>query len=796
MSQVTPLEGSPPRGPEASFDSKGATVNAGTSKDFTHYYIEIPSKDFDTALELHSDMLLNPMIPRKELERERAVVIEEISRTKDNPTNVTFDGLYNMLYSKSNHPYKRNVIGKKENIQNVTREEILNYYNRFYTPDAYTTIIVGDVDKDEALKKVASAFKQTTKRKQEKVNYPNIKQLNKIERANNEMDITKTHFMLAYLAPKFSDVADNFALDVLATMLGSGKSSILNQSLKEKKELVLSVSAGNYSQKDSGMFYIYATLDPNKEENIEKEILSELDKIKEGDFTQNTVLKAKNQIKTDTYYSRESISNISEDLGYDFTFLNDVNYYENYLKNIDKVTKKDIIKVAKKYLSGNYATSTTRPKGFKKAANIKEEPTNQNNKIIEQTDKEKKYLLSNGATLITKKKTTNSIIALDITINGSKAVEAKPALALITSNSALTGTKNYNNSEFAEFLDENGIKFAISSSNDAFNIVIQTTKDNLDKAFLALDEALNKAAFSSYEIDKVKTRKIKELEAVSDNPSGFVFDEFKRLAYLNTIYGQNAKYLANSIKNISRDDIVDFYSKIINPQNMHIAVVGDIDDNYIIDKLNKIIKPNSKGSKFSFNNVKFSPYRPTKNVESTVYKNEVQVNWLALGYKTCGVNNRRDMAVLSVINSILGDGMSSRLFVKLREEKGLAYAVGSSVSSNVLDGAFIAYIGTNEKGIEEAKKGILNELNILKSEMVTTKELNDAKDKIMGKFLLSIETNMDEANLLSWYSALGRNLGALEEYKKMIMNVTQNDIIEVANKYFSNPYIYTVVRKK
>ena len=210
-------------------DSKGATVNAGTSKDFTHYYIEIPSKDFDVALELHADMLLNPLIPRKELERERAVVIEEISRTKDSPSSVTFDNLYKILYSKSNHPYKRNVIGKKENIQNVTREEILNYFNRFYTPDAYTTVIVGDVNKDEALKKVAAAFKQDSKRKQEKINYPKIKPLNKVERADAEMDITKTHYMIAYLAPKFSSVNDNYSLDVLATMLGSGKSSILNQ---------------------------------------------------------------------------------------------------------------------------------------------------------------------------------------------------------------------------------------------------------------------------------------------------------------------------------------------------------------------------------------------------------------------------------------------------------------------------------------------------------------------------------------------------------------------------------------
>ena len=116
--------------------------------------------------------------------------------------------------------------------------------------------------------------------------------------------------------------------------------------------------------------------------------------------------------------------------------------------------------------------------------------------------------------------------------------------------------------------------------------------------------------------------------------------------------------------------------------------------------------------------------------------------------------------------------------------------------TNVLDGAFIAYIGTNENSIEEAKNGILAEIETIKTEMVTTQELNDAKDKLLGKFLLSLETNMDEADLLSWYSTLGRDLNALEEYKEMIKNVSQNDIIEIANKYFSKPYIYTVVKQK
>ena len=105
-------------------EAKGAVNNAATSKDFTHYYITIPSKDFDLALDMHADMLQNPLIPRKEMEKERKVVLEEISKDKNSPQTKVYDNLINMMYT--NHPYKRKVIGTSQIIETITREEILN----------------------------------------------------------------------------------------------------------------------------------------------------------------------------------------------------------------------------------------------------------------------------------------------------------------------------------------------------------------------------------------------------------------------------------------------------------------------------------------------------------------------------------------------------------------------------------------------------------------------------------------------------------------------------------------------
>ena len=103
-------------------ESKGAVVNAATSKDFTHYYITIPSTYFETAMELHADMLTNPQIPRKELEKERKVVLEEISKDLNTPSKIVYNNLNEMMYS--HHPYKRKVIGSADVISTIRREEI------------------------------------------------------------------------------------------------------------------------------------------------------------------------------------------------------------------------------------------------------------------------------------------------------------------------------------------------------------------------------------------------------------------------------------------------------------------------------------------------------------------------------------------------------------------------------------------------------------------------------------------------------------------------------------------------
>ena len=148
---------------------------------------------------------------------------------------------------------------------------------------------------------------------------------------------------------------------------------------------------------------------------------------------------------------------------------------------------------------------------------------------------------------------------------------------------------------------------------------------------------------------------------------------------------------------------------------------------------------------------------------------------------------------MQVIDALLGSGMSSRLFNHLRDEQGLAYQIGSSYSGNVNKGVFAVYIGTNPATAAHSKKELLREIDVLKKEFVSDKELREAKDKIMGNFILAQETNAEKAATLGVFEASGRGFEYINEFPSLIESVSASDVIRIANKYFDAPYMFVIV---
>jgi len=353
-------------------ESKGAIVNAATWKDYTFFYVTLPkgpdNEYFNLALDLHADMMMNPVFPPEELgapfdindktvtdKRERHVVIEEIRMRKDQPWTKVYNICNCNMYK--NHPYKRDVIGTPEIISRLTRDDIDNYYRSFYTPKNVTTIVVGDFDHEEVLNKIREKFTFPDRKiKLPVINIPDmpVKETKYVETKSN---VQTGYVMFGWLGPKAEELKSSICLDLISIIFGDGTSSRLQQNLIEKLPEQIFNMAGteHYQFKDGNNFFIQANFVPEKKEQAVELLKKELAGLLDNPITEEELLKAKKRIKSRFAHEAETVSEIGENIGYYETVCGNLKLIEDYLKYLENISIKDLEKTIKKYLSLNNA---------------------------------------------------------------------------------------------------------------------------------------------------------------------------------------------------------------------------------------------------------------------------------------------------------------------------------------------------------------------------------------------------------------------------------------------------------
>lgn len=362
-------------------ESKGAIVNAATWKDYTFYYVTLPKgigeKDFKLALDLHADMMMNPVFPSEELgapfdvndpnvtdKRERHVVIEEIRMRKDQPWTKVYNLCNKNMYTA--HPYKRDVIGTPEIISQLTREDIDNYYRTFYTPKNMTTIVVGDFDHEEVLNILC-----------EKFDFPNRhEQDSRINSIDNPVSSTKyleikanvqtSYIMIGWLTAMARELKASICLEIISIILGEGSSSRLQQNLIEKlsDKIFNMVGSEQYEFKDGNNFYVLANFKPESKDKAIELLKAEISGLIDNNITEYELSKAKKRIKSRFACDAETVSEIADTIGYYMTVCDDLSLIEDYLAYLDSITVEDLEAVINKYLSINNAViSVLMPEG-------------------------------------------------------------------------------------------------------------------------------------------------------------------------------------------------------------------------------------------------------------------------------------------------------------------------------------------------------------------------------------------------------------------------------------------------
>lgn len=355
-------------------ESRGAIVNAATWKDYTYYYVTLPkgknNENLKLAIDLHADMMINSIIPNEEIgpvfspknpdvkeKRERYVVIEEIRMRDDSHWTTTYDAVNELMYEV--HPYKRDVIGTAEVISSISRETIMNYYKKWYTPENLITIAVGDFDTQEILDHIINNFVfEETVSAQRAEHQQEAEQKSQKYVENKRKDINTGFMIVGFHGPKPVNLAENISAEILSIILGEGKSSRFYQNLIEKQdEQVFNVvGASQYEFNQGNVFIIQANFMPEKKDKALELLKEELTKVVSSPISEKEFEKAKKKLKVDFAEEAETVSEIGEAIGHCLTVCGDLSCHIEYLKVLDSIDTAFIQKTAKKYLSLNKAS--------------------------------------------------------------------------------------------------------------------------------------------------------------------------------------------------------------------------------------------------------------------------------------------------------------------------------------------------------------------------------------------------------------------------------------------------------
>ena len=338
--------------------SWGGRNNAGTWIDFTFYYVDIPSDHALKGLDILADALLHSTFDPAEIEKERKVILEEIRRKEDTPQGKVALAFQETLFAGS--PYGLPVLGLEESVLATTRRTFLDYREAFYSPDNLVIVVVGDIDADGITERVRDTFgdlepiPEAAPRDFELVAPPKPR-IEVIEK-----DVQQSYLLQGYLVPAFEH-PDLIVLDVMATILGSGRSSRLYRRLVEETALCTSVSAGIWAMRVHGAFSLGAVYDPQNDSKVREALMEEVARLRDVPLAKDELDKAVTMLTTSFAFQTETNSDLAETLGY-YECISNIEGALSYLDRVRAVTAEDIQRVAREFLKDDsYVLAIVRP---------------------------------------------------------------------------------------------------------------------------------------------------------------------------------------------------------------------------------------------------------------------------------------------------------------------------------------------------------------------------------------------------------------------------------------------------
>ena len=791
--------------------ARGGIENAATWTDFTYYWQLLSSDNLEFSLKTLAERVGNAALLPNELAKERTVVLSEMEGRQTDPDSLLYEAV--MAAAFEAHPYQWPVIGWRSDVENIDRNQLVNYYQKYYYPNNATLVLVGDFDSAKALQFIKKYFGQIAAHPLPRPMYTTEPKQRGIRRVTVRREGNAERVIMGYHVPAISD-PDTYPLMVLDQILSGGRSSRLYQALVEN-QLATSAWSSSGARKDPSLFMLGATGRHGVSVDVlEKSLREQVEKAKTTLPSSEEMQAARNQLQAYITFQNDSVSDQGEQLGYYNTVAN-WRYLNTLLPKVNAVTPEDVRRVAQKYLddenlTAGYFIPTDGGGGVVEAAPVgplqksllpdpsklayytkpakstpaKSVKTNASKSVV----RPHRIVLDNGMTVIVQENPSNPTVAISGNLKAGSYFDGqgKAGTADLVAEMIGRGTETRSALDLAKASEFVGADINTSAGVESASFSAQSLSKDFPLMLDLLSDELRNANFPQDQLDRAKGEMMSNLEQSKESPEARAMRAFynKIFPVGHPYYEPTVEEAQKELSGITRDDLVNFYSKYYRPDTAAIVIVGDVKTDEAVSLVKKYFGDwKAVGPKPEMSIPTISPSSKTdKVVINLPDQTEVSVIY---GYPMGVKRTDPDYYAVRIMNQILGGGgaLGSVLGEEIREKRGLVYDVYSTYSATLGAGPWYATLGTAPKNADMAIDTLKQQIEKFKKQGATPQQFKQAREFIVGVFPIALETNSGVANALLSAEFYGLGMDYLHNYSKIYRSVTLDQVNAAAKKY-------------
>lgn len=817
---------------DETIESLGGSLNAATSRDYAHFYTTIPTDGVDTTLKVLSDALQHAIFDPAEMEKERSVIMDELAINRNDLHRQAFDKLFHTALGDS--PYSRPVLGVPDIMQTIPREKVLSFYHRMYVPQNVTVILTGDISTEsgyEIAKKYFSSWSQGAA----SAITPDFTMLSSLPPMPT-ITSTDTACAFGYVIPPFSrsvspgGMKEDCILDIITSILNDPNYGLLTRTFKTN-HLDVQFKSDYLSLIGPSVLSIFIETNKGNLDQAYDLAQTQLDKLSIVEFPRNAIEYYKRRAIGVLLKDVDTLDSESKTLGC-YEILGNYRMLQTYLDDMQDVTASDIENFAARYLThGNMTGVTLRNPGqITKPGDLTEQKrSEQTRHFIETNDDSSPAIgsyaetnssdtsqssqtpndsqqypilratLSTGVRVLVKPDPYSRYVSICVLVKAGQAEEmGQSGVGALTARSLFGSTLDMSEETLGHNVMLAGGSLTAQFTPDYTKITFATTAEGFPDAMFVIGEALKTSQFNPKILPSAREDILNRIREDLTTPHLAAQVWLRDIMFRSGPYKTDHLGVKDTVDSLTRNDLLNYYWRSYTPLNTVVSVAGNIRPDQALQSIRDQLDPDYDRPT--------RPISPTpvntlsQNGSRCVHTLPCDTVLIVAGFPAPAITSP-DYPTAMVLAALIGGGKGARLFREIRDERGIGYSLGATMSSSRLNGILTAFLeyGEGKKRIDGkpltedyAEQLLLSTIRSLLTTPPTSEEMERAKAYVKGRFLVDHESQSMRAFYPAYYELMGLGYDYDAHFPKLVDSVSEADVMSLAKTVLAKDWVSVV----